>query len=184
VVCFARKPLFKPLLNIQGVKEMGIGWPQFCVGTAIALLTSCVPVQDQGTQPVASPEAIAVVDGNVTILRRGQFQSAEQPTRGQLQIVTHPGKTARELKLSADFRTKKGPTLKLILHSSPDLLTTLRPPNYPLKAKDYIVLKPLTSQRGEQTYPIPDTLNLDDYGSVAIWCEKFNATFGVATLEK
>jgi hypothetical protein len=163
---------------------MGIGWPQFCIGTAIVLLSSCVPAQDQRAQPVASPDAIALADANTRILRWGQFQSAEQPTQGQLQIVAHSGKGTRELKLSADFHTKKGPTLKLILHPSSDLLTTLNPPNYPLKTEDYIVLKPLASQRGVQTYPIPDNLNLDDYGSVAIWCEKFNATFGVATLEK
>ncbi|MGG6263673.1 DM13 domain-containing protein [Leptolyngbya sp. AN03gr2] len=36
---------------------------------------------------------------------------------------------------------------------------------------------------GAQTYEIPADVNLNDYKSAAIWCRRFNATFGAATLK-
>ncbi len=33
-------------------------------------------------------------------------------------------------------------------------------------------------------YEIPSDINLEGFQSVGIWCEKFDATFGYATLTK
>ena len=43
-------------------------------------------------------------------------------------------------------------------------------------------LAPLKGFSGAQRYEIPDNVNLDDYEAVAIWCRKFNVTFGYAKL--
>ncbi|HYX14670.1 MAG TPA: DM13 domain-containing protein, partial [Nostoc sp.] len=43
---------------------------------------------------------------------------------------------------------------------------------------------PLKKYSGAQTYSIPQSINLADYKSAAIWCRKFNATFGAANLNQ
>ncbi|MEH2407615.1 MAG: DM13 domain-containing protein [Nostoc sp.] len=44
------------------------------------------------------------------------------------------------------------------------------------------MLAPLKKYSDAQTYPIPNNINLADYKSAAIWCRKFNPTFGAANL--
>jgi hypothetical protein len=75
-----------------------------------------------------------------------------------------------------------GPDLVVILHRSSDVLSTTKPPAFPLKEGDYVILAPLKQFSGAQEYAIPSTVNLADYQSAAIWCRKFNATFGTAKL--
>jgi hypothetical protein len=68
------------------------------------------------------------------------------------------------------------------LHRSGNVLGTTQAPNYALKSGDYIVLSRLRKFSGAQRYAIPANINLANYRSAAIWCRKFNATFGVAPL--
>ena len=43
-------------------------------------------------------------------------------------------------------------------------------------------LSHLQSNRGEQSYSIPASLNVDDYDEIYIWCEKYNVPLGVAKI--
>lgn len=70
----------------------------------------------------------------------------------------------------------------VILHRSDNVINSTKPPSYPLKKGDYIILAPLKKYSDAQTYPIPNNINLADYKSAAIWCRKFNPTFGAANL--
>ena len=62
---------------------------------------------------------------------------------------------------------------------------------YLTKTGDYrtgIELGKLTQFSGTVDFPIPGTVNLEEYDSVVIWCKKFNveigrASFGKATME-
>nr|WP_198648332.1 DM13 domain-containing protein [Cyanothece sp. BG0011] len=36
---------------------------------------------------------------------------------------------------------------------------------------------------GMQRYVVPEGINIANYKSVAIWCRKFNATFGSAVIQ-
>ena len=40
----------------------------------------------------------------------------------------------------------------------------------------------LKGNHGNQNYPIPADLRLEDFRSVAIWCDRFNVSFGAAEL--
>lgn len=75
-----------------------------------------------------------------------------------------------------------GPDLHVILHRSNDVLGSTKPPSYPLKEQVYVILGRLQKFSGAQRYPIADKINLTNYKSAAIWCRKFNATFGAAKL--
>jgi hypothetical protein len=116
-----------------------------------------------------------------TVIKSGTFVSGEHTTQGTVRITTKEGKSFIELEES--FKTSdSGPDLVVVLHRADDVINSTKPPSYPLKKGDYIILAPLKKYSGAQTYPIPNNINLADYKSVAIWCRQFNATFGAANL--
>jgi Electron transfer DM13 len=131
----------------------------------------------------AKPGAIAQMMNSTkpTIVSTGSFASGEHPTQGTARIIAQNGKLF--LELGQGFKTSsQGPDLVVILHRSSNVLGSTKPPAYPLKAGDYVFLAPLQKFSGAQRYAIPTTVNVAAYKSAAIWCRKFNATFGAAKL--
>ncbi|MDX2216284.1 MAG: DM13 domain-containing protein [Oculatellaceae cyanobacterium bins.114] len=131
------------------------------------------------SSPTTTPVAQAGADSVVT---SGSFVSGEHPTEGTVRIVRQNG--ALVLELDPTFKTSElGPDLVVALHRLPNVIETTTPPAYSINEGDYVVLAPLQRFDGAQTYAIPDNINLEDYQSALIWCRKFNATFGAATLQ-
>ncbi|MUG93855.1 electron transfer protein with DM13 domain protein [Scytonema sp. UIC 10036] len=129
--------------------------------------------------PVSSIQAQAQ---NASAISSGTFVSGEHTTQGTVRITNKNGKAVVELEQS--FKTSEmGPDLVVILHRLENVIGSTKPPAYPLKKDDYIVIAPLKKFSGAQSYVIPDNINLANYKSVAIWCRKFNATFGAASLK-
>jgi len=50
------------------------------------------------------------------------------------------------------------------------------------KSQGYVDLGKLKGNVGNQNYPIPDEINLADYGAVMIYCEPFHVIFTTAPL--
>ena len=144
---------------------------------AVALLTVACAKEVNSNQPnvqaeqSANPVATSLAQ---TLTQSGTFQAAEHPTKGMVRLVTENGK--RYLELDEAFKTDNGPDLFVILHRSE------KPPTYGIKEKDYVSISRLQKVSGTQRYAIPAGVNLADFGSVAIWCRQFNATFGFAPL--
>ncbi|MBW4692763.1 MAG: DM13 domain-containing protein [Lyngbya sp. HA4199-MV5] len=133
--------------------------------------------------PQASPSTQAQQSTASTAQRSGRFVSGEHETTGTARIVTANGK--QTLELDQSFKTStQGPDLFVILHRSDHVLKTTKPPAYPLQQQDYVVVSPLQKYSGAQQYTIPNTIQLANYKSVVIWCRSFNATFGVAQLNR
>jgi hypothetical protein len=88
------------------------------------------------------------------------------------------------VELNQDFRTDSGPDLQVILHKAADVLATTQPPAYPIREGDYVNLGALQKTTGAQRYAVPANVRLEQYQSVAVWCRRFNATFGAASLQK
>lgn len=117
------------------------------------------------------------------VLRSGTFVDGEHPTKGTARIVQKGNE--RILELDRAFQTStSGPDLVVILHKSPDVIGSTVPPAYAIKEGDYVLIAPLKSYSGAQSYVIPANINSEDYASAAIWCRKFNATFGAARLQR
>jgi len=133
--------------------------------------------------PVANASSAEVVQSSVSsVLSSGTFEDGEHPTSGSVQIVMKNNK--RYVELGSSFETSSnGPDLVVILHRSDDVIGSTNPPAFPINEGDYVFLADLKSYSGAQSYEIPDSVNLDDFKSVAIWCRRFNATFGAATLK-
>jgi Electron transfer DM13 len=104
----------------------------------------------------------------------GSFQAGEHPTQGNIRIITYKGK--RYLQFDKSFKTDNGPDLFVILHRNQTV------PVSGIQEKDYTSIARLKKTKGTQRYAIPNNVNLADFKSVAVWCRKFNATFGFATL--
>jgi len=167
--------------------------PLFILASMLILFAGCakeVAVKQPATEaanPSPSTEASATAGAMAgstasTAIKSGVFVAAEAPTEGTVRLVTE--NTERYLELDQNFKTSdKGPDLVVILHRSDDLLGSTKPPSYPLKAEDYVILGSLQKTAGAQRYAIPANVNLEDYKSAAIWCRQFNATFGVAKFE-
>ncbi len=131
----------------------------------------------------AEPETLLAKADEQSVLKSGSFVAGEHPTEGAVQIVPKNG--APVLELDQAFKTfNMGPDLVVILHRAENVLESTKPPSYPLQAGDYVILAPLQKFEGAQSYPISEDINLEDYKSAVIWCRKFNATFGTATLNE
>jgi Electron transfer DM13 len=143
-----------------------------------AAIDSIMEIRPQTTQMSNSDRPLQLA---ATTLKSGQFIRGEQATRGGASIVTKNGRSF--LQLDSAFKTSsQGPDLVVVLHRSRNILGTTQAPNYALKGGDYVVLARLKKYSGAQRYAIPANINLANYRSAAIWCRKFNATFGVAPL--
>lgn len=164
---------------------------------ALAVATACsAPAPDTAADSTADPQPAAestetadaastssptdepvVVSGPV---KSGTFEAAEHPTTGTAQILQDGDE--RYVELGDDFSTDAGPDLFVVLHRSDDFLSVASPPTYGIEEGDYVSIAPLEQISGTQRYAIPASVDVDEYGSVAIWCRQFNATFGAANL--
>lgn len=144
------------------------------------------PTQSGAPKPTESgapkPTESGAPSTKPLVIKAGSFVAAEAPTKGTARILGNNGKYT--LELSQAFSTKAGPDLVVVLHKAPNVLAVTKPPTYSLKEGDYVRLAPLKKTSGVQRYSIPKTVKISDYNSVAIWCRKFNATFGAASLAK
>ena len=121
-------------------------------------------------------ETTIIAQNSQSLISSGSFVTVEQdhPTNGIAKIVKVNGK--RYLEFDKAFTTARGPKVRVVLH---------RKNNVPVKIKseNYVTISRLKGFDGAQRYEIPANLDLDDFKSVAIWCEKFNVTFGYASLQ-
>jgi hypothetical protein len=157
--------------------------------TALALILGCasIPTNSQKTsqaEAISTPVASVLVETNTkanTKSRSGSFVSAEHTTNGKASIVQENG--TYFIELNEGFKTSEnGPDLFVVLHRSPNILNISKPPDFAIAEGDYALIAPLKSFNGKQRYEIPKNVQPDSFQSVAIWCRKFNATFGFAPL--
>ncbi len=109
------------------------------------------------------------------ILAGGTWTKKGYAIEGSWNIVERAGE--RVVVLSDDFKTKKGPDLKVFL--SPTSLTDLGDRN---ATQSSIFLGALTSHRGRQEFPIPADVDLDRFATVIVHCEKYSKLWGGARL--
>ncbi|QIR36538.1 DM13 domain-containing protein [Tolypothrix sp. PCC 7910] len=167
---------FKHLLIVSAVSLIMVS----CVGT-VSKNQDTVNASVSPTPTSVKPLSQSTTSQNLNVNKYGAFTSGEHTTQGIAHITTKNGKSILELDKS--FKTStSGPDLVVLLHRSDNVLGSTQPPSYPLKKDDYVIIAPLQKYSGAQSYEIPKNINLADYKSAAIWCRKFNATFGAARL--
>src|SRR5215470_2801192 len=116
-------------------------------------------------------------EGMTKALFTGKFHGKVHKTEGRATVYQEPdGKPVLRLK---DFKTSNGPDVHVVLvaANAGDVKS--------LKSDtERIELGKLKGNEGDQNYEIPAGTDLAKFDAVLIYCERFNAVFGVAPLEK
>ena len=105
----------------------------------------------------------------------GVFHAAAHATRGTAAIFELAG-GKRVLRLTG-FETSNGPDAHVLLGKAADATD-----NDTVKNSGYVDLGSLKGNIGDQNYDVPADVNLSDYNSVTIWCNRFSVNFGTAPL--
>jgi hypothetical protein len=77
--------------------------------------------------------------------------------------------------------TSNGPNVHVLLVATADAKDD---ENFFKENLDRVDLGPLKGNEGDQNYNIPKGTDLSKYKTVSIFCERFDANFGAAPLEK
>lgn len=108
-------------------------------------------------------------------LHTGAWTKKSFKSAGTWEIYSEDGKSF--VKLSADFRTRNAPDLKIFLSPLAASETTGK------NATDGAVLiAPLSSNSGEQVYEIPAGVDLASFKSILIHCEQYSKLWSAADL--
>lgn len=134
-------------------------------------------------QSVDTPakESSTIAEQSSATGKSGQFVDGEHPTSGTVNLVKK--EDGYYLEFAGDFRSDSGPDLTVILHRSADVIGETSAPAHAIAEADYAFIGELQTTNGTQTYKIPENIEVSQYQSVAIWCRRFNATFGSAALQ-
>jgi hypothetical protein len=112
-------------------------------------------------------------------LYTGLLMGKAHPTSGRASIY-QVGDGKRDLRLT-DFTTSNGPDVHVLLAQGADQSLTKA---FGKGDLDSVELGLLKANQGDQNYDLPDSVDLQKYDSVVIYCERFHAVFGVAKLER
>jgi hypothetical protein len=120
------------------------------------------------TEVINSPEVLA----------EGKFITHEHATTGYVKILKYSD-GSRILRIE-NLKTSNGPKLEVWLTDAPVIegLDGWRV----FDDGKFFNLGALKGNIGSQNYSIPSEINLDDYSSLSIWCERFSVSFGAAAL--
>lgn len=111
-----------------------------------------------------------------TVLAGGELITHEHKTSGTVRIVRLAD--GRRVLTLENLSTSDGPALHVWLTDAPVI-----DGEDGWKVFDdgrYTDLGALKGNRGNQVYPLPADLDLSQYSSVSIWCERFSVSFGAA----
>ncbi len=119
-----------------------------------------------------------VLAQNGNIVATGTFHGAAHKTAGRATIYSVDGKETLRL---TNFKTSNGPDVHVVLIAASDAQDN---ENFLDKSVERVELGKLKGNEGDQDYAIPSGTDLSKFKAVSIYCERFNANFGAAPLEK
>ena len=108
----------------------------------------------------------------------GMFTDADAVHKGAGNATLYSLPDGSHLVRFEEFRVTNGPALVVLLANADD------PKNADDVLKGYHELGKLKGNVGNQNYSIPAGVNIDEYGSVVVWCELFDVLFSAASLER
>jgi hypothetical protein len=127
-----------------------------------------------GTQVLAQAQ-----DSKAKTLETGTFHGKVHSTSGRATIYQEEnGKLVLRL---TNFKTSNGPDVHVILIAVKDADDDA---NFFKSGVERVELGSLKGNEGDQNYDIPSGTDLSKFQTVSIYCERFNANFGAAPLEK
>ncbi|MEV0416275.1 DM13 domain-containing protein [Streptomyces sp. NPDC050448] len=141
-------------------------------------VNEALPAVSTAPGPGSSPSAAATAPGPQTVAQ-GALISHEHSTTGTVKLIRLPD-GSRTLRLE-NLDTSSGPDLRVWLTDAP--VKEGKDGWFVFDDGKYVSLGKLKGNKGDQNYEIPAGVNLADYSSVTIWCDRFNVSFGAAALQ-
>ncbi|MFD9366641.1 DM13 domain-containing protein [Streptomyces sp. NPDC060020] len=143
-------------------------WVEESVNEA-APSVSAAPNPGASASPPAAPRTVA----------EGSLISHEHATTGTVKLL-RLADGSHVLRVE-DLDTSNGPALRVWLTDAPVIegVDGWRV----FDDGKHVSLGALKGNKGDQNYPVPADVNLADYTSLAIWCDRFDVSFGAATLK-
>lgn len=111
------------------------------------------------------------------VLARGEFRNADDFHYGSGTATIYKLADGSQVLRLENFEVTNGPDLRVLLAKNND------PKNAGEVQAGYVELGSLKGNIGNQNYEIPVEINIDDYGSVVIYCKPFHVVFAVAPLK-
>lgn len=141
---------------------------------ALVLLTIAFAAQSP-----ASAQESSKSDKAAKTLATGTFHGKVHKTSGRATVYQEAdGKLVLRI---TNFKTSNGPDVHVILIAAKDADDDA---NFLKNNTPRIELGNLKGNEGDQNYEIPAGTDLAKFQTVSIYCERFNANFGAAPLEK
>jgi hypothetical protein len=137
------------------------------IGIAIAMFISAIGFEHATAQEKAQA------------LETGTFHGKVHNTSGRATIYKEAdGHLVLRL---TNFKTSNGPDVHVVLIAAKDADDDA---NFLKSSTERVELGALKGNEGDQNYNIPAGTDLKKFQTVSIYCERFNANFGAAPLEK
>lgn len=134
--------------------------------------------QDSMKQDKMKHDDKMAMEGKPKTLFTGKFHGKVHPTSGRATVYQEAdGKLVLRL---TNFKTSNGPDVHVILVATKDADNA----NFLKSNAEKIELGKLKGNEGDQNYEIPAGTDLSRFSAVSIYCERFDANFGTASLEK
>ena len=146
--------------------------PEVCSVNDSGLVTA---LADGMTQVTASSEGISSLPFNLmvggdSLTRMGTFQGLNGYSVEGTAVLDRSGDQAKVV-FNDDFRSQSGPGLYVYLSPNANNVT------------GGISLGELKATTGTQEYPIPSSVNPDDFDHVLVYCQPFRVPFGTANFQ-
>ena len=125
-----------------------------------------------------SLSTVAAMAQTGNIVATGTFHGAAHKTSGRATV--YQSSNGDILRLT-HFETSNGPNLHVILIAASDAEDN---ENFLDKKVERVELGQLKGNEGDQNYEIPAGTDLSKFKAVSVFCERYNANFGTAPLEK
>ncbi|MFE2876066.1 DM13 domain-containing protein [Streptomyces roseus] len=145
-------------------------WQNSTVNEALPAPSTAPGPSRPGTAPAPGPQTLA----------QGSLISHEHSTTGTVKLVRLPD-GSRTLRLE-DLDTSSGPDLRVWLTDAP--VKEGADGWFVFDDGKHVSLGKLKGNKGDQNYEIPAEVDLADYSSVTIWCDRFDVSFGAAALQR
>ncbi|HUL17585.1 MAG TPA: DM13 domain-containing protein [Terriglobales bacterium] len=148
--------------------------PKITLGLTLVLLTLAF-----GAQSLIYAQGDMKLEKNARILETGTFHGKVHKTSGRATVYQEAdGRLVLRL---TNFKTSNGPDVHVILIAANDASDDA---NFLKSATERVELGMLKGNEGDQNYEIPSGTDLAKFQTVSIYCERFNANFGAAPLQK
>ena len=163
--------------EIRMIRTMKAG---MAIAALAAAFLAATPAQAQENMKQDSMKQDKMMnEGTAKAVYTGKFHGKVHETSGRATVYQEAdGKLVLRL---TGFKTSNGPDVHVILVEAKDAGDDA---NFLKSNTQRLELGKLKGNEGDQNYEIPAGTDLGKFQTVSIYCERFNANFGAAPLEK